>query len=70
MGSKVWGVAEPGKARRLEFLLLWLRRWGQVAKVARVAARTPIARRVGTILLIPLVLLALAIFGIVRSVTG
>lgn len=60
-------MAEPGKARRLEFLLLWLRRWGRFAKIAGVTARHPILRRIGMILLIPVVLLVLAVVAIVRA---
>lgn len=63
-------MAEDGKASRLEHVVVWVRRWGRFARVGRAAARHPLGRRVGAVVLIPVVLLGLVILGIVRVLGG
>ncbi|MBO0610661.1 hypothetical protein [Myceligenerans salitolerans] len=63
-------MAEDGKASRLELLIAWVRRWGRFARVARVATRNPLARRVGVVLLVPVAVLVLLVVVVVRLLTG
>ncbi|RPF21024.1 hypothetical protein [Myceligenerans xiligouense] len=63
-------MAEDGKVSRLELLIAWVRRWGRFARVARVAARNPLGRRIGVLLLVPFALLVLVVVVVVRVLTG
>jgi hypothetical protein len=63
-------MVDDGKASRLEHVIAWAGRWWRFARVGRVAARNPVGRLIGALLLIPVVVLVLVVVGIVRVVTG